>query len=83
GKALEILKANRDIGLVITDYNIPDIDGFELTRRIRANIGSHELRIIEVLVDAAVELFVDEGTQHEIIADGLQESCRKQPVRRG
>jgi len=47
-KALEILKANRDIGLMITDYNMPDIDGFELTRRIRANIGSHELRIIGV-----------------------------------
>ncbi|MDI7863618.1 response regulator [Rhizobiaceae bacterium n13] len=48
-KALEILKANRDIGLMITDYNMPDIDGFELTRRIRAaHIGSHELRIIGV-----------------------------------
>ena len=48
-KALEILKANRDIGLMITDYNMPDIDGFELTRRIRAaQIGSHELRIIGV-----------------------------------
>ncbi|KAA0700207.1 response regulator [Neorhizobium sp. P12A] len=48
GKALEILKAHRDIGLMITDYNMPDIDGFELTRRIRANIGSHQLRIIGV-----------------------------------
>jgi PleD family two-component response regulator len=47
-KALDILKAHRDIGLMITDYNMPDIDGFELTRRIRANIGSHELRIIGV-----------------------------------
>ncbi|ACM26930.1 response regulator [Agrobacterium sp. SHOUNA12C] len=47
-KALEILKANRDIGLMVTDYNMPDIDGFELTRRIRASIGSHELRIIGV-----------------------------------
>ncbi len=47
-KALEILKANRDIGLMITDYNMPDIDGFELTRRIRATIGSHQLRIIGV-----------------------------------
>ena len=46
--ALEILKANRDISLVITDYNMPDIDGFELTRRIRAHIGSHQLRIIGV-----------------------------------
>ena len=48
-KALEILKANRDIGLMITDYNMPDIDGFELTRRIRAaHIGSNQLRIIGV-----------------------------------
>src|SRR3954462_13379224 len=36
-KALEILKANRDIGLMVTDYNMPDIDGFELTRRIRGS----------------------------------------------
>lgn len=47
-KALEILKANPDIALVITDYNMPDIDGFELTRRIRSSIGPHQLRIIGV-----------------------------------
>ena len=47
-KAIDLLKGNPDIGLVITDYNMPDIDGFELTRRIRAVRGSHELRIIGV-----------------------------------
>ncbi|TPP11374.1 response regulator [Rhizobium glycinendophyticum] len=47
-KAIEILKANPDVALVVTDYNMPDIDGFELTRRIRAVRGSHELRIIGV-----------------------------------
>ena len=47
-KALQILQANPDIGLMVTDYNMPDIDGFELTRRIRSTIGSHELRIIGV-----------------------------------
>lgn len=47
-KAIEILKANSDIALVVTDYNMPDIDGFELTRRIRSVRGSHELRIIGV-----------------------------------
>lgn len=47
-KALALLKANPDIGLVVTDYNMPDIDGFELTRRIRAARGSHELRVIGV-----------------------------------
>ncbi len=47
-KAIEILRNNPDIGLVVTDYNMPDIDGFELTRRIRTMRGSHELRIIGV-----------------------------------
>lgn len=46
--AIEILKKNPDIGLVITDYNMPDIDGFELTRRIRHVRGSHQLRVIGV-----------------------------------
>jgi PleD family two-component response regulator len=47
-KALDLLHAHPDIGLMITDYNMPDIDGFELTRRIRSSIGSHQLRIIGV-----------------------------------
>lgn len=47
-RALELLKKNADIGLVVTDYNMPDIDGFELTRRIRSVRGSHELRVIGV-----------------------------------
>jgi PleD family two-component response regulator len=46
--AIDILKKNSDIGLLITDYNMPDIDGFELTRRIRHVRGSHQLRIIGV-----------------------------------
>ncbi|MBB3975187.1 PleD family two-component response regulator [Rhizobium azooxidifex] len=46
--ALAILQANPDIGLMVTDYNMPDIDGFELTRRIRSFMGSHQLRIIGV-----------------------------------
>lgn len=47
-EALDILKKTPDIGLVVTDYNMPDIDGFELTRRLRSVRGSHELRIIGV-----------------------------------
>lgn len=47
-QALALLKANPDINLMVTDYNMPDIDGFELTRRIRSTVGSHQLRIIGV-----------------------------------
>lgn len=47
-EAINILKNTPDIGLIITDYNMPDIDGFELTRRLRSVRGSHELRIIGV-----------------------------------
>ena len=46
--ALKILTDNPDIGLMVTDYHMPDIDGFELTRRVRGSIGSHQLRIIGV-----------------------------------
>ena len=47
--ALEILKGHPEYpGLVITDYNSLNIDGFELTRRLRAVRAADELRIIGV-----------------------------------
>jgi len=36
-EALERLKENPDIGVAILDIMLPDIDGFEVCRRIRAN----------------------------------------------
>ena len=35
--ALELLQHNPDIGVAILDIMLPDIDGFEVCRRIRAN----------------------------------------------
>jgi diguanylate cyclase (GGDEF)-like protein len=46
--ALKVLAADDQVELVITDYIMPDMDGYELTRRIRELRSSEELRIIGV-----------------------------------
>lgn len=47
-EAMSILEANDDIQLVVTDYNMPDIDGYELTRRIRKKFSTERVRVIGV-----------------------------------
>jgi len=44
--ALEMLEKHHDIRLVITDYNMPKMDGFELTREIRRKYPKHKIGII-------------------------------------
>ena len=45
-EALEIIEKNQDIKLVITDYNMPEMDGFQLTKKIRQKFNIEELAII-------------------------------------
>ena len=45
-EALDALKANPDIKLLITDYQMPEMDGFELVRSLRHNIDKSDLVII-------------------------------------
>ena len=45
-QALKVLQANPKIRLVFTDYNMPGMDGFELTQKIRANHGKDRLAIV-------------------------------------
>lgn len=45
-QALDLLAENPDIKLIVTDYHMAPIDGLELTRRIREEIGREELAII-------------------------------------
>ncbi|MGF9694381.1 diguanylate cyclase [Rhizobium sp. 0TCS1.26] len=47
-QALQCLIDEPSIELVITDYYMPDMDGYELTKRIRALHGSDRIRIIGV-----------------------------------
>ncbi|MBF0587531.1 MAG: EAL domain-containing protein [Magnetococcales bacterium] len=48
GEALEILSSSPDIRLVVTDYNMPDMDGAELTKRIRSRSPRDELAVIGI-----------------------------------
>jgi len=45
-EALEVLAREPDIRLLITDYNMPEMDGFELTKALRRNYSKTELIII-------------------------------------
>ncbi len=45
-EALEVLRENPCIKMVITDYNMPRCDGFELTKKIRVDYPLDKLAII-------------------------------------
>ncbi|MBL0708551.1 MAG: diguanylate cyclase [Sulfurimonas sp.] len=45
-EALDILKKHEDISLVITDYDMPKLDGLELTLKIREKFKKDQLGII-------------------------------------
>ncbi len=45
-EALEMLNQNQDIAMVITDYNMPEMTGFELVKAIRATHSRDKLSII-------------------------------------
>ncbi|MGZ9721245.1 diguanylate cyclase [Rhizobium miluonense] len=47
-EALAMIDQFDDIEVVVTDYNMPDMNGHELTRRIRHRHGSDRMRIIGI-----------------------------------
>lgn len=54
-RALQLLRVTR-FDLVITDINMPDIDGIELTRRIRADPRNSGVKIVLLTGERAAEL---------------------------
>ncbi|MFT5153646.1 MAG: two-component system chemotaxis response regulator CheY [Planctomycetota bacterium] len=63
-EALEQLAANDDIGIILSDVNMPEMDGLELVRKVRETKSSTELPIIMVTTeggDAMREKAISEG----------------------
>lgn len=47
-KGLEVLKKHPDVRLVISDYNMPGMDGFQFTSSIRKKFSSDQVSIIGI-----------------------------------
>lgn len=47
-EALEILEQNPDIKMIITDYNMPVMDGLELTKEVRKKYNKNKLAIFVI-----------------------------------
>lgn len=87
GQALEIL-AEHPVDLVLTDWHMPEVDGLELVRRIRADERLRGLRVVVVTSDAvlnsisqALDAGADDFVMKPFTADALIE--RLSEVMRG
>ncbi|ABZ77135.1 response regulator receiver modulated diguanylate cyclase [Shewanella halifaxensis HAW-EB4] len=69
--ALETLNDNPDITLLITDYNMPRLDGFGLIIKVRERLGREELAIIGLSSDS------DESLSARFIKNGANDFLQK------
>ncbi len=63
-EALEQLAANDDIGIILSDVNMPEMNGLELVKKVRETKDSSQLPIIMVTTeggDAMREQAIGEG----------------------
>ncbi len=80
-EALGMLQTHPDIKIVLTDYNMPVMDGLELTKEIRKTHSKNELSIIAVSSnkdDEITALFLKNGANDYIYKPFSKEefSCR-------
>ena len=80
-EAIGMLQTHQDISLVLTDYNMPVMNGLELTKEIRKNRDKNDLAIIAISSnneDDVTALFLKNGANDYIKKPFFKEefSCR-------
>lgn len=70
-EALKIVLRNQDIGLIMLDVQMPDMDGFEVARLLKANPKTRDISIIFVTAINKEEQYVLKGFEEGAV-DYLQ-----------
>ncbi len=80
-QALTLLEQNPDVQLMVTDYNMPNMDGFELVKETRRRFTKDELAIIGISAggDTAISAkFIKNGANDFLVKPFIAEEfyCR-------
>jgi CheY-like chemotaxis protein len=75
-QAVAAIRANRP-ALILMDLQLPGVDGLELTRRLKADPATHDIRII------AVTAYAMKGDQEKALAAGCDAYVTKPIDTRG
>ena len=58
-EALDALSKNKDIGLVLADWHMPNMDGFTLLQEIKGNADTKDVKVIMVTTQAEKQSVVE------------------------
>ena len=57
-QALEALPRNRDLSLILVDWNMPEMNGLDFVKEVRANSRYNDIQIMMVTTETEVEQMV-------------------------
>ena len=87
--ALEKVRASRP-DVVVTDIAMPDMDGLELSRRLRANRSTHDVPIIAVsgqaserAREAGADIVVDKPCEPDTLLHLIEGVLNREPPHHG